>query len=940
MTAFLLLCQLLATGQESYFANTRKMAIAEGLLGQQVNCIYTSEDGAWIGTQAGLNHFDGFRFRHWTQSEGGLTRNRIHHILPDKDGIIWIFSCKHWRSTRDIQSIDLIHLDSSQAYSFENSIGLSAPFQQEDIQHFFGDASHYLYFYAKDQLWRYDGQKQFTKIPHPKEFLPSNALHSGQIVGRVDSTLAWIQADGSVKTDPGIPIRNFVFRAYGDSSYFWIDQRENDIVQYIAPNYPARRQNIPTQYGQRVSYDPYRQNYIYTFDDTLAIYNRRGELAYRYKPKNVVRALTVDRFGTFWLGTAYGLVLLRIEPQRFTRYLHTSSANKRMANSYRCRGIYELDNTLLVNTYFGRRAIDLKSGKVSAPDSIYQNPSFQWIDFPILRGKEGHFWTANAGVKKWDKGYGRQIQYTLLDSLVYPEAKMPRVWSMHEDVQGRIWMGTMEGLYYLEDGKLHRFEAYNGFNLLKKSTIMGIQEDQERNIWLSSNSGLYQLDVQTGVVARYSKKGQGALYLPSYDFQFLHQDKAGIYWLGTAENGMIRWDRSRGEIRQFNRKDGFPSNNIYAIQEDAFGFLWMSSNNGLIRFNKKDFSFQSFFEKDGISFNEFNRISYHQAQDGRMYFGGQNGITAFYPEDFLVDPKREKTAQLRIEKYQYVEIQEPKVQTEQQRILDGQQLQLSPSVRFVNFKVDLPDKFWSDQIQLVYQVETLDASGHNRDLNGKYVSPDNTVQLFGLLPGRYRLHIRTLHRQGSPVAQPLTFDILIPLPWYRQIWFILLCVLLAMAMIWAVLKWRTATLRKRQLELEAMVEERTRQILKDQQLIEEQAMQIQQMTDQLNQKDQRWLSHLEQTVQHKLGNINLDLSEIISDMGTSRSAFYEKVKELTQMTPNQYLQEARLQKARNLLEQRQCETVKEVALSVGIRKPSYFSKLYKERFGKLPSTYF
>ena len=58
------------------------------------------------------------------------------------------------------------------------------------------------------------------------------------------------------------------------------------------------------------------------------------------------------------------------------------------------------------------------------------------------------------------------------------------------------------------------------------------------------------------------------------------------------------------------------------------------------------------------------------------------------------------------------------------------------------------------------------------------------------------------------------------------------------------------------------------------------------------------------------------------------------------MTPNQYIQEIRLNKAKVMLEEGEVRTVKEVAFAVGMKRPGYFSKLFKERFGILPSAYF
>lgn len=61
------------------------------------------------------------------------------------------------------------------------------------------------------------------------------------------------------------------------------------------------------------------------------------------------------------------------------------------------------------------------------------------------------------------------------------------------------------------------------------------------------------------------------------------------------------------------------------------------------------------------------------------------------------------------------------------------------------------------------------------------------------------------------------------------------------------------------------------------------------------------------------------------------------MKEQTGMTPNQYLREVRLQKARRLIEEGNVRTVKEACYAVGFKKASYFSDLYKKRFGKSPA---
>ena len=62
-----------------------------------------------------------------------------------------------------------------------------------------------------------------------------------------------------------------------------------------------------------------------------------------------------------------------------------------------------------------------------------------------------------------------------------------------------------------------------------------------------------------------------------------------------------------------------------------------------------------------------------------------------------------------------------------------------------------------------------------------------------------------------------------------------------------------------------------------------------------------------------------------------------KIKKFTGLTPNKYIRTIRLQQAKTLLEHGM--SVKKTAYEVGFLKVGYFSKLFKEEFGKLPSEY-
>lgn len=107
-----------------------------------------------------------------------------------------------------------------------------------------------------------------------------------------------------------------------------------------------------------------------------------------------------------------------------------------------------------------------------------------------------------------------------------------------------------------------------------------------------------------------------------------------------------------------------------------------------------------------------------------------------------------------------------------------------------------------------------------------------------------------------------------------------------------------------------------------------------------NQKDLEWLVELEDVILQQLGDFHLTADMVARKMLMSRTQLFRKIKKLTGLTVNQYIQEMRFQEARKLLEDHKHRSVKSVALTVGFKHVKNFSQRFKDRFGRLPSSYF
>ncbi len=104
----------------------------------------------------------------------------------------------------------------------------------------------------------------------------------------------------------------------------------------------------------------------------------------------------------------------------------------------------------------------------------------------------------------------------------------------------------------------------------------------------------------------------------------------------------------------------------------------------------------------------------------------------------------------------------------------------------------------------------------------------------------------------------------------------------------------------------------------------------------LSSMDERFLQSVTEQVEENIGNEYYTVEELARSVGFSRSQLHRKLKALTDKSPNQLIRDFRLARAKELLEQR-AGTVSEIAYQVGYSNLSYFSKSYKEAFGRSPS---
>ncbi|MBK8565546.1 MAG: response regulator [Saprospiraceae bacterium] len=223
-------------------------------------------------------------------------------------------------------------------------------------------------------------------------------------------------------------------------------------------------------------------------------------------------------------------------------------------------------------------------------------------------------------------------------------------------------------------------------------------------------------------------------------------------------------------------------------------------------------------EKDGISGHEFNRISHYQGKDGRLYFGGINGLTTFHPKDIA---KEHATASqpLVITEFQQYDGGQNKLVERTAGLRDSRKITMLPSDRYFRIAFALLEYINLENVQYGYRIEGIDKEWT--------FQKENSIQLSRLPYGKHTLRVKGQGADGQWSTNELTIAVEVLKPFYLQTWFIALAIFSLLPGAFLFYKTRTRQLKERQRELEKIVAERTRKIQQDKAVIEKQAAELQ-----------------------------------------------------------------------------------------------------------------
>jgi ligand-binding sensor domain-containing protein/signal transduction histidine kinase len=798
----------------------RHLTVRSGLSQSAINAIFQDSQGhLWIGTEDGLNRFNGYNFEHFKhdpQNINSLLHSWIWDISEDGEGNLWVATwaglCKINQAKTQITRYVPIEGDSTSLSNFRTDCLLTdrngtlwigtwggGLHRYNRIQDNFkrylpGEGNNELshgfvrrvYEDADGELWigtwggglcRYDARlDNFEKN------------YGAEKVELIDRSAVITSISDGPDNELWIGTYEHGIVVFDKSKKMWVDKKDAFFNELKNKSITSIRKD-----SDGAIWIGTQQNgiFIYHQGDFQQIQQKKGDE--NGLLSNFVTTVFLERNGAIFIGNA-GLSIYHKSSKKFSP-IRTSIAGENGLLDVNIWSFAELpEGVLWVGSQTGGAdLVNVKDGiRVMTKDK-------PWIK--SLRGKNiramasdnyGNIWLGSIG-----DGLLKVTSETGLFTgnqppISYPDfSKLIRINALLS-VDSLLFIGTgISGVYIYNQHtrQISRKEfVYNDSILISSEYVNTLFRDQRGDIWLGSGGGgLSKMSLETDTLIRYFHDEENNLSLSSDIVNCIYQDNEGVLWVGTnyGLNELLKekdkkFNSFTEEFRNYSLNEGSPNEIVYGIQGDMAGNLWLSTNAGLSKFNLSTRTFTNFTVEDGLQENEFNGNASFRLKDGRLVFGGINGLNIFHPDSIRLDTLQSEL------------------------ILAGLLLAGIPvnvdSILSIKQKIKLPFKrnFISIDYAAIEYIApekikyAIKLQGAEDDFFDTGTRRFTTYA--SLAPGDYVLMAKCTNRDGMWGAEKSLLSFTIMPPFYLTWWFIVLALLIISAILYGLFRWRLTQL--------------------------------------------------------------------------------------------------------------------------------------------------
>lgn len=787
----------------------KKIQVDDGLSENTIYSILQDSKGyMWFGTKDGLNRFDGNRFRifrHDVRKSNSLGNNFVRCLVEGDQGYLYI------GTDAGLYVMDTVE-ETFTKINDKTSDGTEI-----------SSAVNTIYIDNKGNIWigtmyqgifKYDPhKKELKKIELSKYTLGLNA--SWVIYGDRSGTV-WIgnrlglmrYNNDTGKLDPvdsmfslaENPQHEILSILEDNKGNFWLgtwanglrlyDKQSGTFISYLDQKDPS---NYITHIRTIFQYN--EEALLIGSDDGLYLFDLHSKKVKRVDAPQLQHSLSdqnvysicKDKEGGIWIGTYFGGINY-LNPSQIK--IETYYPNRRVgtlfgkAVSQFCED--SSGNLWIATEDGGINYLNTETKVISQPIAT----SYHNIHALLLDGD--HLWigTFSRGIDVYNTKTKSLLNYrnkagnnnTLNDDCIF---------SLYKTRRGDIYAGTPVGLnkYDRTTGEFTPIESVVGF-------IYDIKEDDAGNLWLATyGTGVVKYDVASNRWIHYDAFLSPENPIVGSKLISIYIDNQKRILFSSEGRGLFVYDPQKDNFRNISESDGLPNNVVYGILDDPFGNLWISCNKGLVCFSlSTPKSCLLYNKEDGLQSNQFNYKSSYKARNGKFYFGGINGFSSFYPQDFNAN-KNVVVPPVEITGINILENSDMKLENDIQVKLNKKQ------------KIELPysqSSFTISYVSLSYITQTKNQYAYKLegvDTDWIYVGNNKSVTYVNLPYGKYVFKVKATNNDGLWNEEGTEIIIEILPPFWLSIPAKIIYICLFVSLIYVLLSFYWKKNKKKQIQL-------------------------------------------------------------------------------------------------------------------------------------------
>lgn len=754
----------------------------------------------WLGTTDGLYRYDGYTFRNYRRQAGdstGIPSNNINRLAEGADHKIWIGHAKGYVSCFD-PATGIFRTYPLRYQGKPMDAGISMILPDRDNRVWIG--------INRKGLWQLDAAS--GKIEPQEKILDSQGWIKDKELIKTNTISAAVEAKNGglwLATHYGLfffdtqsktiqPLRDkaldlSVFRSddfisvIADGDLLWLGSWAGGLTRYNTvthtwKNYKINQKETEKYTTNIVSSVSLRNSgslWISSNDRGLGIFDKEKEKFSFYSddpqhrndiPASLCFKAEPDKYGNIWLIHEWGLTRIQPRENQF-HYTYVPVSKTDNKEFYYLRDRLEDDDNIYISTQLadGLQVINKKTGiqKHFPVKTMRDQENFQ-VMFHLLKDSRGKIWVVTRDyIYQYDKSKQK------LEMIPQPEPESKGSgWyqSIAEGRDGHIWITSAgHGLYEYDPEKgTYRNHVHDPSNTssIHSNRITAVTTDAKGRVWAGGpGGGLSYYDPQTKKFSSYTFRKTGTAEDAGNVIITLFTDRSGNVWAGT-DDGLISIDAKKNEpvvAKVFTVQEGLRGDAVYAIVQDAYGNIWVTTSTSLCMINTRTGRISSIvLQKDVIRSIAAN--TYVTATANKVHVLTHSGYYSFDPATFH---QAQQDSVITITSFR---VRDREYYYEKELSTKGK-LSLGANDNLFSFEFAVLDYSQSDDRQYTYMLEGFDKSWINSG-NRRYVSYTN------IPAGDYVFRVKALNAYGDTKSGVVSIPVHVDGPFYKAWWFLLI----------------------------------------------------------------------------------------------------------------------------------------------------------------------